>query len=317
MNAWLRNWIQTQLQNFSNRVSAFFAKKTDVPLKTSQLQNDSKFITAESPTFTGTPKAPTPSTNANNTQIATTAFVKTLIFSLVNGAPETLDTLKELADAIEENGDVVEALNSTITGKLDNKGYYNGFKTSINDIQTPGISTMYVNHDENEEYLGVHGDILIITTGKCDGYQYQIIFAIGSLKLLCRSNRTYYKFVFTYDDPLYQIGLDADIVNNYYGLKYSQKLFTNGDDLNDYLTPGQYRSRDAAMTATLLNCPYTGSGFELTVDEINGGQYIQTIKAFKHPFVYVRTYEKNVTTWSKWNNIFNQFNDFTNLLNAG
>lgn len=32
-----------------------------------------------SPTFTGTPKAPTPANTANNTQLATTAFVRTLL----------------------------------------------------------------------------------------------------------------------------------------------------------------------------------------------------------------------------------------------
>lgn len=39
-----------------------------------------------SPTFTGTPKAPTPSASTNNTQIATTAFVQTVVASAVTGA---------------------------------------------------------------------------------------------------------------------------------------------------------------------------------------------------------------------------------------
>lgn len=39
-----------------------------------------------SPTFTGTPKAPTPSTSTNNTQIATTAFVQSVVASAVTGA---------------------------------------------------------------------------------------------------------------------------------------------------------------------------------------------------------------------------------------
>lgn len=41
------------------------------------------------------------------------------IASLVNGAPETLDTLKEIADALEQNEDVVEALNNAIGTKAD------------------------------------------------------------------------------------------------------------------------------------------------------------------------------------------------------
>lgn len=72
-----------------------------------------------SPTFTGTPKAPTPATNTNNTQIATTAFVKAVVNALINGAPETLDTLKEIADAIEANETIVEALNTAIGTKAN------------------------------------------------------------------------------------------------------------------------------------------------------------------------------------------------------
>lgn len=41
------------------------------------------------------------------------------IAALINGAPETLDTLKEVADAIEENQDVVVALDSAIGKKAD------------------------------------------------------------------------------------------------------------------------------------------------------------------------------------------------------
>ena len=39
-----------------------------------------------SPTFTGTPKAPTPSSSTNDTQVATTAFVQTVVASAVTGA---------------------------------------------------------------------------------------------------------------------------------------------------------------------------------------------------------------------------------------
>lgn len=76
----------------------------------------------ESPVLTGTPKAPTAAASTNSTQIATTAFVKTAVNNLVNGAPETLDTLKELADAITENETVVAALNAAIGDKLSKTG---------------------------------------------------------------------------------------------------------------------------------------------------------------------------------------------------
>ncbi len=75
-----------------------------------------------SPTFTGTPKAPTPVSTSNDTTLATTGFVKTEIGNLIGGAPTTLDTLKEIADAIEEHKDVTDALNSAIGNKVSKSG---------------------------------------------------------------------------------------------------------------------------------------------------------------------------------------------------
>ena len=48
-----------------------------------------------------------------------TSYTDTKIADLVNSAPETLDTLGELATAFEENKEVVETLDSAITNKVD------------------------------------------------------------------------------------------------------------------------------------------------------------------------------------------------------
>lgn len=47
------------------------------------------------------------------------SYTDTEVANLVNGAPETLDTLKEIADALEENETVVSLLNSAIGTKAD------------------------------------------------------------------------------------------------------------------------------------------------------------------------------------------------------
>lgn len=52
--------------------------------------------------------------------VASKEYVATKIAELINGAPETLDTLKELGDAITENKDVLESLN-TLTQTVQNK----------------------------------------------------------------------------------------------------------------------------------------------------------------------------------------------------
>lgn len=48
-----------------------------------------------------------------------TAYTDAKILELINGAPETLDTLKEVADAISEHSEIVDALNSAIGKKAD------------------------------------------------------------------------------------------------------------------------------------------------------------------------------------------------------
>lgn len=72
----------------------------------------------DSPTFTGKPTAPTPETSANNEQLATTAFVKAIVSALINGAPETMDTFNEIAEAFAENEILLNALNAAIGKKL-------------------------------------------------------------------------------------------------------------------------------------------------------------------------------------------------------
>jgi hypothetical protein len=70
-----------------------------------------------SPTLTGTPAAPTAAANTNTTQIATTAFVQTEITDLIGGAPGTLDTLNELAAAINDDSGYATTLTTALALK--------------------------------------------------------------------------------------------------------------------------------------------------------------------------------------------------------
>ncbi|WP_295672996.1 phage tail protein [uncultured Haemophilus sp.] len=70
-----------------------------------------------SPAFTGIPTAPTASQNTNNTQIATTEFVKTAIAALVGSAPAALDTLEELARALAGDANLKATLLAEIGKK--------------------------------------------------------------------------------------------------------------------------------------------------------------------------------------------------------
>ncbi|WP_338533987.1 phage tail protein [Leclercia adecarboxylata] len=83
-----------------------------------------------SPALTGVPTAPTPAQTVNNTQIATTAFVKAALAALVNGSPAALDTLKELADAL--GGDA--NFSTTVLNALSGKQPINAALTSLSGL---------------------------------------------------------------------------------------------------------------------------------------------------------------------------------------
>ena len=73
--------------------------------------------TIASPAFTGVPTAPTAANTVSNTQIATTAYVKTVIGDLINSAPSTLDTLGEIATSLANNASLSSTLTTSIALK--------------------------------------------------------------------------------------------------------------------------------------------------------------------------------------------------------
>ncbi|WP_315968030.1 phage tail protein, partial [Escherichia coli] len=76
-----------------------------------------QYAQKHNPTFTGEPKAPTPAAGNNTTRIATTAFVQAAITALINGAPATLDTLKEIAVAINNDPKFSTTINNALALK--------------------------------------------------------------------------------------------------------------------------------------------------------------------------------------------------------
>ncbi|MBY5258804.1 phage tail protein [Enterobacter hormaechei] len=71
-----------------------------------------------SPIFTGTPTAPTPANSDNSKKLATTEFVAKALAALAGSAPETLDTLKELADALGNDPNFATTVLNKLAEKL-------------------------------------------------------------------------------------------------------------------------------------------------------------------------------------------------------
>ena len=70
------------------------------------------------------------------------AYTDTKISELINGAPTTLDTLKEIADAMIENADIVEALDVAVGSKVP-QAEYDGHA---------GNDTIHITADERERW---------------------------------------------------------------------------------------------------------------------------------------------------------------------
>ena len=115
-----------------------------------------------SPTFTGTPKAPTAADGTNTTQISTTAFVQTAVTNGVNGvlgdAPADLNSLEKLADAINNDPNFSSTISSQIGGKLD--------ASSANYIKSIGINGNTLTYTNGDNTTGT---IVLPSSGEGGG----------------------------------------------------------------------------------------------------------------------------------------------------
>lgn len=123
-------------------VAEFVSKSvnnTFIPIKTSELYNDNQFISAKEQSLTDEEKLQARENIGAGTSnfsgdyedlinkpyipsyenVPTKDYIDEKISDLVNSAPETLDTLGEIASALEENEDVISALNIVVSNKVD------------------------------------------------------------------------------------------------------------------------------------------------------------------------------------------------------
>ena len=123
-------------------VAEFVSKSvnnTFIPIKTSELYNDNQFISAKEQNLTDEEKSQARENIGAGTSnfsgdyedlinkpyipsyenVPTKDYIDEKLSDLVNSAPETLDTLGEIASALEENEDVISALNSVVSNKVD------------------------------------------------------------------------------------------------------------------------------------------------------------------------------------------------------
>lgn len=139
-NEYNRNTIEI---NRSNNISTLTL--TNIPTLTSQLTNDSGFITNSA-------------LDSYYTKTETLEQVNNKIQEVVGAAPEALDTLEEIAAKLNEDSDAIDAINGVLTGKatkeeVDSKvsktgdETIDGNKTFTNNIK---VGTNKVWHEGND-----------------------------------------------------------------------------------------------------------------------------------------------------------------------
>lgn len=100
---------------FSSALDSDEEYKAATPLAISTLNKLKAPV--DSPEFIGIPKSPTPEQGTNSTQIANTAFVQAAITALIDGSPSELDTLKKIADAINNDPQFSQTINAALALK--------------------------------------------------------------------------------------------------------------------------------------------------------------------------------------------------------
>lgn len=103
-----------------------YAPSKDIPTKLSQLADDIHVVTkgedasVESLYITGETSVPTPNEGNNSKAIANTEFVQNTIAKVVDSAPETLNTLNELATALGNDPNFATTI-SKLIGEKESK----------------------------------------------------------------------------------------------------------------------------------------------------------------------------------------------------
>lgn len=149
------------------------------------------YATISSPTFTGTPLAPTAASGTNTTQIATTAFVATEISNLIDSAPSNLNTLNELAAALNNDASFSTTVTNSLSDKLD-------FATA---------STLYLPISSSSNFVQ-----LIISTNNQTGESYELISS-DSGKLIEMNSASANTIIIPLDSSVsFPIGTKIDIL---------------------------------------------------------------------------------------------------------
>ena len=213
--------------------------------------------TISSPSLTGTPTAPTPASEANNTQVATTAFVKAQISSSATGATATERGIIKLTNDLGGTADLptvnsVGGVNSSTIGSIN---------TTINAATSTNTVNTLVKRDASGNFSAgtvtaaltgnVTGNVLGNVTGNLAGN--------ASTTTQLQTPRTIYGNSFDGTTNL------AQAIGGAYGgtgIDNGSKTITLGGNIltaSDFTTSGNFSTTLVSTAPTTVTLPTTGT----------------------------------------------------------
>ena len=219
-NAAFRNYggVWSGTTGVANNGFYFLNTANSNTTKAMELSHDGNVIFAG--TITGT--TATASAGTNTTALASTAFVQQEITSLIGGAPTALDTLNELAAAINDdsnyNTTLTTALDTklqlaggTMTGNLNAGGGINGLTISNgisgNNFNITGVNQLSIN--DPGEGISFGGGSNTVTLFAIDDSSDNIMNFSGAAELRVNNSK-----VWTQANDGSGSGLDADTIDS-------------------------------------------------------------------------------------------------------